>query len=164
MMPARPGRILSVLVVLVFLAAGCQSPAPAPAGLADTEKTALRDTAQRWTQAVLAGDMAAVAAFYLEDAVLLPPHHGEVAGRAAIESFFREFPPFTAFALEHVDVNGAADLAYVRGRFTLTMQIPEAGPLEDRGKYLEIWKKQADGSWMIKYDMFSSDIPLPGAP
>ena len=30
----------------------------------------------------------------------------------------------------------------------------------DRGKYLEVWKKQADGKWKVVADMFNSDLPL----
>jgi ketosteroid isomerase-like protein len=26
-----------------------------------------------------------------------------------------------------------------------------------KGKYVEIWKKQADGSWKVAVDMFSTD-------
>jgi ketosteroid isomerase-like protein len=33
--------------------------------------------------------------------------------------------------------------------------------VEDRGKYLEIWKRQADGSWKVALDIFNSDLPLP---
>jgi len=34
-------------------------------------------------------------------------------------------------------------------------------PIEDRGKYLTIWRKQADGSWMVHRGTFNSDLPLP---
>ena len=32
-------------------------------------------------------------------------------------------------------------------------------PITDKGKYLEIWKKHADGSWKCVADMFNSDLP-----
>jgi hypothetical protein len=31
--------------------------------------------------------------------------------------------------------------------------------LLDKGKYLTVWKKQADGSWKVLFDMFNSDLP-----
>ena len=30
---------------------------------------------------------------------------------------------------------------------------------EDQGKTLEVWKKQADGTWKCVADMWSSDLP-----
>lgn len=29
----------------------------------------------------------------------------------------------------------------------------------DKGKFLTVWKKQADGSWKIIRDMYNSDLP-----
>jgi len=36
-------------------------------------------------------------------------------------------------------------------------------PITDKGKYLTVFKKQADGNWKAVADMVSSDLPLPGA-
>ena len=32
-------------------------------------------------------------------------------------------------------------------------------PIRDTGKILEIWKKQADGSWKCAVDTWNSDLP-----
>ena len=32
---------------------------------------------------------------------------------------------------------------------------------QDKGKYCEVWEKQADGKWKVGTDMFSSDLPAP---
>ena len=34
----------------------------------------------------------------------------------------------------------------------------------DRGKYLTVWRKQADGTWKSIADMFNSDVPMPPPP
>lgn len=34
--------------------------------------------------------------------------------------------------------------------------------MTDKGKFLEVWKKQADGNWKCVADMFSSDVPVAG--
>jgi ketosteroid isomerase-like protein len=36
--------------------------------------------------------------------------------------------------------------------------------MTDRGKYLAVWKKQADGSWKCVADMFNTDLPPASAP
>jgi ketosteroid isomerase-like protein len=39
-----------------------------------------------------------------------------------------------------------------------------AGPVGDTGKYVEIWRKQRDGSWKVVLDAWNSDLPAPVAP
>ena len=36
-------------------------------------------------------------------------------------------------------------------------------PIQDHGKFIEIRRKQPDGSWLISRDIFNSDLPLPSA-
>jgi ketosteroid isomerase-like protein len=40
------------------------------------------------------------------------------------------------------------------------MTDPTGTSVNDRGKYLEVWKKQADGTWKCVMDMWNSDLPL----
>ena len=56
------------------------------------------------------------------------------------------------------EIEGRGDLAYVRGTYTMTLH-PDGAPepVEDAGKYLEIRRKQSDGSWLYVADMFNSD-------
>ena len=145
------------------MAAACQ-PAP-PAGLSDADKAAIDSTSRVFVRHALANDFAALARdYYTDDAMVLPPNAPAVTGHAAIEAMFKTFPPITAFELQTEEVEGTADLAYVRGRYTMTMTPPGAPAIADSGKYLEIWRKQSDGSWKSVRDMFSSNIPLPPPP
>jgi ketosteroid isomerase-like protein len=41
----------------------------------------------------------------------------------------------------------------------MTLTPPGApGPVNDRGKYMVVWKRQADGSWKIHRDMFNTNL------
>jgi ketosteroid isomerase-like protein len=51
-----------------------------------------------------------------------------------------------------VEVAKAGDLAYVSGTYEETMT-------DARGKYLETFKKQADGTWKCIRDIWNSDLP-----
>lgn len=157
----RAVRLPALLGFAVLTA--CQ-PAP-PAGLSDADKAAIDSAGRVFVRHALANDFAALARdYYSDDAMVLPPNASAVTGHGAIEAMFKTFPPITAFELRTEEVEGIADLAYVRGRYTMTMSPPGAPAIADSGKYLEIWRKQSDGSWKSVRDMFSSDIPLPPPP
>jgi uncharacterized protein (TIGR02246 family) len=113
-----------------------------------------------WNDAVRAKDWKAVGATYAEDAILLPPDSKEVAGRANIQAFFASFPPLTDVAANLVEIEVLGDMAYVRGQYKMTIHPPDRAAIADSGKYIEIRKRTADGSWKIFRDMFSSNAPL----
>jgi ketosteroid isomerase-like protein len=33
--------------------------------------------------------------------------------------------------------------------------------IADTGKYLEVWRRQLDGSWLIAWETFNSSLPVP---
>ena len=61
------------------------------------------------------------------------------------------------------EIEGHGDLAYARGRYTLdlTPKAKGAAPVHDEGKFLEILRRQPDGTWRYAVDMYSSDLPVP---
>ena len=154
---------LAVVALLVASAVACQL---GPASLSDQDKAAIRklcDDAAKMVNTQQKTDWAAyVQLYYAEDATLLPPNAPPVKGRAAIQAMFEAFPPSSNVKFDPIDVDGRGDLAYVRGDYAMTLNPPGAPPLVDKGKYVEIHRKQADGSWKSVYDCFNSDLPVPG--
>jgi ketosteroid isomerase-like protein len=150
-------------VAALLLAVGCAR--GGPASLSEADKTALRANDDKFEQGVMARNWAGVAAMYAPEASFMPPNGPEVKGPAMIQAWMEAFPPVSAFATEPLETDGAGDLAYVRGTYTMSFTPPGApGPVEDRGKFLAIWRKQADGSWLMTNDIFNSDVPLPPSP
>ena len=96
-----------------------------------------------------------VQAFYAEEARLLPPNHPMIAGRSQIREALQGFlaAGLGGLTIEtyELEIAGSGDLAYGLGTFSL------ARPAPDRGKFVEIYRRQADGSWKCVADMFSSD-------
>jgi ketosteroid isomerase-like protein len=100
--------------------------------------------------------------YYTADAIVLPPNGEAIRGREALLAFNESFPPYESLQFSHVEMDGAGDMAYVYGTYTMVMAAAEGEePAEDHGKYIEIWKRQADGSWKVALDIFNSDLPLP---
>ena len=122
----------------------------------------INEVTQRFVKEALGKNWDAVAALYTDDAVASPPHAPGLKGRAAIKAWLEQLPPMTAFKANNVIVDGRDDLAYVVGTYTMTIVPPGApGPINDSGKYVEIRRKQSDGSWLITVDIFNSNLPTP---
>jgi uncharacterized protein (TIGR02246 family) len=139
----------------------------APAGFSAEDEAAVRAVDAAWAKAATAGDGKGVAALYTDDATLLPPGEPMKKGAAA-KTYWVDFA--NAFSgpteLNTTTVEGHGDLAYATGtyRMTLTPKKPGAKPLPvEQGKYVEVLKKQADGSWKIVHDIWNQDTP-PGKP
>ncbi len=146
----------SAIATTALLAlAACQR---APATLSEADRQAIQAASDQFIQHLQAKDWEALSQLYAEDAVLMPPNQPAVVGRAAIRHFNATFPPVTEFSLSNDVIDGIGDLAYVRGRYRMTLAI-EGAPT-DSGKYLEIRRKQPDGSWRFMVDIFNSSVPL----
>ena len=150
-------RFPVALSAVAILTVGCgQSP---NAGLSDADKAAIEAQEQVFAKAMTGNDVATVMkSYYSSDAILLAPNAPLASGSAAVEAALKSFPPITAMTLKADEIVGSGDLAYVRGKYTMKTAMGT-----DSGKYLEIHRKQADGTWKNSRDSFSSDIPMPVA-
>jgi len=163
------------ILTAVALSAACQSApktetatmgvesAAVPAGLSAQDEAAVRAVDVEWARAATAGDGDALTALYASDATLLPPNEPVVKGEAVKkynDDMTNSFSGPTE--LTTTVVEGRGDLAYAVGiyRASLTPKKAGAKPLPtEEGKYVEVLKKQADGSWKIVYDMWSPNAP-----
>ena len=137
----------------------CQS--TSIAGLTPDDETAIRRSIHAEMQAANAGDAAAWAALYTQDAIVLRPHGAVVQGRDAIERWLAELPAISDAKGEGVEVMGYGDLGYLRGIYSMRLSLPGVPmPIEEKGKFLLICRKQSDGSWKITREIYNSDLPL----
>lgn len=139
-------------------------PASESATFPEADANAIRTASQAFQTAVRDTAWSTWAGFYTNDAVLAPPNGPAISGPDALVAFARAFPPFRDFTLREVDMDGRGDLAYVYGKYSWVLTIPGQPAMPDSGKYIEIWRKQADGSWKITRDIFNSDVPMPAPP
>lgn len=121
-------------------------------------RQAIAEGNAKFGEAVRKGDGAAIAALYTDDATLLPPDSDMIRGREGIEAFWKGGLQMgiKEAVLTSVDVYGAGDFAYEIGRFALKIQ-PEGQPaIEQKGKYVVVWKKTSDGAWKLHVDIWNS--------
>jgi len=153
-----------VAFVALLSAVGCNS-APAPAAPPDTKaaEEAVRKADADWVKAASSKKVEDWVAFYSEDAVVLPPNEKTVAGKAAISKPIGELlslPELTiSWTPTAVEVAKSGELAYLYGTYQMSFKGPDGKPVADNGKMVEIWKKQADGTWKCVVDTYSSDLP-----
>jgi ketosteroid isomerase-like protein len=127
--------------------------------LSEQDVRTIRELSTNFMEFMVKKDFSRADEVYTEDAVLMPPDFGAVTGLAAIKDFLGGFPPIHEFENVVDDVDGRGDMAYVRGHFRMVM-MPEAGaePVVEEGQYLEIRKRQDDGSWPIAIDIFNPGV------
>ena len=144
------------IVICLGFGVGCQQ----PAGFSAADRTAIRQSDDNSVKLMNAKDWKGALAVYAEDAIEMPSNGAPVQGKAAIQTWLEAFPPFSNFQEQSSEIEGQTDLAYDRGTYTMTLTPAGAAPIMDRGKYLTIWRKQADGTWKVVRDIFNSDVPL----
>ena len=123
---------------------------------------------KKFMEDVNRGDAAAGAAAYTDDAILMPPNHSPLEGKQAIEKYLAEIGSklqASNFQLSILEVDVQGDTAIIRGTYSSSFTVPGTdAPMEDRGKTLNVWKRQADGSWKLHRDIWNSNMPIPGSP
>lgn len=155
-----PAVLVFSLGLMGFLA-GCQR------GARDTraaDERAIRDASDvDWLKAAQEKDVERVLSFYADDASVCPPNARIATGKEAIRALWSQLlgsPGFTVnWKTGKVEVSTAGDLAYQLGTYEITVTGPKSKPLTDRGKYVAVWKKQADGQWKVVLDIWNSNPP-----
>jgi ketosteroid isomerase-like protein len=127
----------------------------------------LRDLDAQWAKAAAAKDVEQTIAFYSDDAIVFPPNATSAATKETIRNGWKEMFATPGFVITwqstRVQVGKSGEMAWVSGRYALTMNDASGKPNNDRGKYLEVWEKQPDGSWKCAADMWNSDLAASAA-
>jgi uncharacterized protein (TIGR02246 family) len=131
-----------------------------------TDVQAIKDASLTWDKAWNGANAeAVVSGFYAVDAAKMDPNQpalvGQQAIRAASQKYFEQYTDEGRSILEDVRVSG--DLAVAKGTFEGT-STPKTGgsPAQLKDKFLTAFQRQADGSWKAFWDIYNSDLPMPG--
>jgi ketosteroid isomerase-like protein/quercetin dioxygenase-like cupin family protein len=152
---SRFPRLLIGLAALASVA-GCASGANV-----DEERAALMAADREWSQTTKEPET--FVSYFADGASIYPPAMPIVTGGEAIRKTFAEMSTAPGFALSwtatKAEVGTSGDLGYTSGTYQMSM-----GGATEKGKYITVWKKQADGSWKVTEDIFNADAaPKPPA-
>jgi uncharacterized protein (TIGR02246 family) len=158
----------SLPLVLLFTLAACAQPAQTPEApaAAPADPAALRDAIQarekEWSAAFLAGNSAGVAALYTEDGATVQASGDWFRGREAIaKSLQAQFDTIAVLAREDIteEVIPAGDYLVEIGHYSYQgTSKPGAKPRAAAGRYMVLWRKDADGVWRLHRDI-GSEVP-----
>ena len=138
----------NLLILLAFgiISACNQNPS---SGLSKQDEEAIRATSAKWLEAARSGNWEELVETYTEDAVLSTKKE-DIIGRPAILEHFKSQSPKSNLDLQINEIEGRGDLAFVSGTASV---IPDGGMPIIVAKYLDIRKRQSDGSWLFYRDM-----------
>ena len=122
----------------------------------------LRNLDAQWSKAAAARDLERTVAYYSEDAIVLPPNAASAATKQAIRNIWKDLLASSGLVItwksRKVELANSGDMAWVSGTYHLIMNDANGKQVDDRGKYLEVWKKQGDGNWKCGADIWNSDL------
>ena len=121
----------------------------------------VRKASEQFIAAVKSNDLEKIAESYAEDAINLRPNGEVIRGKQAIKEawMIAKIHNFELI-LEEIELDGYGDLAYQANTATFNWQKEGLDTMfTELEKNVLIWKKQTDGSWKIKVDIYNRDIP-----
>jgi ketosteroid isomerase-like protein len=142
-----------------FLLAACAPDAR------EADEEAIRQADIAWSETGETKDLQAQMEFYTDDPtpIMMPPNAPMTVGKEAILEGLRALYDVPGFSVKwqpaEVEVARSGDIGFVRGAWEMTQIDADGYPAHDKGKYIEIWKKQANGTWKVAVDIFNSDSP-----
>ena len=146
------------------------SQAPATVDTRDADIKALKDDVAQWLKDFAAKDVDKIVSHYTDDVIVANTGMTPVTGRDAAKGVAKEILADPAFAITfeaaRVEVSKSGDIGYVEGPYKSTLSNPATKkPMDDKGTFIEVYKKQADGSWKSGFDFATSEVlALPAPP
>jgi len=149
------------------LMTGCEEEhmkAPANQEGTDTraaDEAAIRAASQEWSNAASSRDLEKTVSFYADDATYNPPGAPLAVGKEAIRKVWTNVMAIPGgnlrWASVKVEAARSGDLGYDTGAYTLTKNDASGKAVTTKGKYVVVWKKQADGKWKVIEDIDNPD-------
>jgi len=132
------------------------------AGYMNPVERILRDIDTQWSTAAAAKDLEQTLAYYSDDAIVLPPNATSGTTKEAIRNIWKDLLASPGLVITwkpaRVQLGKSGEMAWVSGVYELKMNDTTGKPINDRGKYLEVWEKQSGGNWRCVADMWNSDL------
>jgi len=99
--------------------------------------------------------------FFADSGIQMPEGSGIVIGHDAIRrhmsGFFSDTKQKLRWVPDKAEASSDGTLGYTMGHWTLTVRDSTGQHAAYRGKYLTVWRRQADGSWKAETDVGNTE-------
>ena len=163
------GQMLVVATLAMVLSAGCSGSAGSSGAGADSASTraAVESATTAFHQALRTNDTATFLSYVAHNVRMMPPGEGPVVGKDAVRAWYAAFLTqyrTTSLTLSDREVFVGAGWATELGRFEWGLAPAGGGAtVVDRGHYMQVWSRQANGRWRFAREIWNSSAPAPAA-
>ncbi len=159
-------QVIVLLAGAIAFSLAC-APVEAPVEPVDLEavKAELIEKDKAWAAAYASAENStdAFMAQFEDGARMLAPDVPLAVGKDAIRAVSEQLEALPGIELvwsaEAADVSEGGDFGYTTGSYYMNLDGPDGTPIRIDGKYLTVWRRQADGSWKATADMFNPNGP-----
>ena len=108
------------------------------------------------------GDASGVAELHSDDALVMPPNIDMVKGKISIKKVISDgiSAGATDLAFTTINMYGNEEFVTEVGRYSLNVKNEGEILMSDSGKYIVLWEQVSKNNWLMKADIWNSDLPI----
>ena len=162
MIPVARFKIFSLALFMVLSDMGCteREETQTEKTTHDEDTEAITAVSKARAEAFNQGNAHGIAQHFTEDAVLMAPGKPATYGKDSVQAYYQaifdQYETELESYYEEIDISG--DLAYGRGEAKVKLLPKDGGKtLFSTAKYLNVLKRQPDGTWKTTHDIWNSN-------
>jgi uncharacterized protein (TIGR02246 family) len=146
-----------IFLITLLLLSSCSE---AENDTSNNDKQAIAEMSKARAKAFNEGDAKTIAGHFTKDGVLMAPGEEVASGTEAVEAYYSKI--FKAYHTEldswYEEIEVSGDLGFGRGEARVTLVDKSTGDTtHSSSKYLNIVKRQEDGSWKTSHDVWNDN-------
>ena len=149
---------LNTFLIVLIMAVSCQQ-----AGSPSLTEADISDIATRRgiiVTMVKSADFNQAADVYDAGCIVLAPGMDSTEGIEATTSSMSQSPPAVDFSITNNTIEGNGTYAFATGTYQISLMVNDSTQIDDNGKYIEVWKKQENGTWRLYKDIWNSSVSM----
>ena len=108
------------------------------------------------------GDASGVAELHMDDALVMPPNIDMAKGKVSIKKAISDeiSAGATDLVFTTLTMYGNEEFVTEVGRYSLNVKNEGEIVMSDSGKYIVLWEQVSKNNWLMKADIWNSDLPI----